>query len=157
MQKVTLAGRTFHAVENSTLQHAIASCAMLQRMGLSDLVPRPGEADSAFRDRLMNSLVTSGELLPLLGHLMMPATKKGAEWTPFMAVQTAKFLGALKTPEDKAKLTGLIIDVTLFFCSAAIGSILTSQRFSPSAAAAMNLFQTAARVSSDTGVRLSAT
>ncbi len=156
MHKVTLAGRTFQEVTNSTLQHDIATCELLQRMGLSKLAEHAGEGDAALRDRIMSGMISSGELLPLLGHLLMPATKKGVDWTPQMAQETAKFFAALNTPEDKAALTGLIVEVALFFCSAAIGSMLTSQRFSPAAASTLQLFQTAARVSSDTGVRLSA-
>ncbi len=150
MQKITLGGRSFKPVTHSTLEHDIATCEMLQRMGMADLTARSGETDRQLQDRIMSGVVKSGELLPLLGHLIMPTAKN--EWTPEMAIETAVFLGALKNPKDKATLLGLIVELALFFCKVALGCILTSQKSFPLAAETINMFLSAGRVNTETGV-----
>ena len=123
-----LDGKEFRQITESTLEHDGHTVAMLRTMGFGE--SKIGETEVQMKDRVLAAVVSSGYMLPLLGHLLIPAEIKDLDWTPEIAQETAKYLAGVHSPEAKSFVTTQIVQMAVFFCQAAVASLLISQKSS---------------------------
>jgi hypothetical protein len=127
MKAVSISGREFKAVTDSTLEHDMWTVQQLDRSGVRNIVMEDGESPDEFVSRMLTQLMVSGAIFDLLGGLLMPAELKGTDWTPEMAVETGK-LFARTTGADKAIIRGQIAGAMEVFLAQGLLSSLRSRR-----------------------------
>jgi hypothetical protein len=123
---LTIGGRQFKAVTQSTLRHDYLTQAQILKAGLHRLEMLAEETADEFALRVMRKAALDGEIFLLLGHLLMPVEREGKEWTPQMAEQTAEFLGNVTEPKDKAVLKAQIGSVLSSFFANGLSSLSVS-------------------------------
>jgi len=138
-----IAGRTFLEIEDSTIEQDLAFQALVKEAGLDSLELRPGQSPESFASELLDGLVRSRTSLKMLGCLLIPADKvplqrrrinPGEAWTPEVAEETTRFLGACMDPRDKARIRNLILSLLLGFFGSGADSSPTSMTSSRRAA-----------------------
>ena len=141
----TLGGRTFLTMQESTVKQDLTFLALIHDAGIEEIQMQGDEAPGDYALRLLNTVVGTGVLLPLLGCLLVPAELvprkrrwqrrhlAGEVWTPELGDATAAFLGELRGEEDKAKIRSLILTLLLHFFESGITSLWTSQTSSDEA------------------------
>ena len=132
-EKHTLGGRTFLPLRESTVEQDFRFLALVGRARISDVVMQPGERPEAFARRLLDVTIESGVILDLLGCLLVPEElapqdrDAGEVWTPEVGQETARFLGQLRDPKDKAEVRGLVLSLLVSFFESGIVSLWTSR------------------------------
>lgn len=127
-----IGGRGFLAIEGSTVAQDLKFLELISRSGIESVVPAEGEPAEALAGRLLAAVVASGTLLDFLGCLLIPeevapATgEPGETWTPEIGAETARFLGQLRSPPDKAQVRSLILTLLISFFELGIASWGTS-------------------------------
>jgi hypothetical protein len=135
----TIAGKTFVPVGESTVEQDFQFLALIKRARIEEVVMAPGESAEAFARRLLEVTIESGVVLDLLGCLLVPEEKvpgdqpPGEAWTPEMGRETARFLGQLRNPTDKAEVRGLVLSLLVSFFESGIVSLWSSQTSSKEA------------------------
>lgn len=135
MRRITLGGRAFVSVGESTLAHDIRFVELVAKAGLSAFSLRDGEPAEDFARRLMDQLMATGRALDLLACLMVPepeeGTAPGSTWTLDLAAETARFLGALTDPGDKGQIHALLAELLRDFFESGLVSLTSSRPSSP--------------------------
>ena len=132
-QKHTLGGRTFLTVAESTVEQDFHFLSLVKRARIDEITMQPGETPEAFARRLLEATVESGAILELLGCLLVPEEAAptdrdpGEVWTRQMGQETARFLGQLRSPEDKATVRSLVLSLLVSFFESGIVSLWTSK------------------------------
>ena len=132
-EKHTLGGHTFLPLRESTVEQDFRFLALVGRARISDVVMQPGERPEAFARRLLEVTIESGVILDLLGCLLVPEEiapgdrDPGEVWTPEVGQETARFLGQLHDPKDKAEVRGLVLSLLVSFFESGIVSLWTSR------------------------------
>lgn len=129
VQTITISGREFKAVTDSTLEHDVWTVQQLDRAGLRNLVMEDGEKPDEFVNRILMKLMLAGDVFELLGGLLMPAELNGKEWTPDIASETGR-LFASATGEDKATVKRQIAGAMEVFLAQGLLSSIRSRRSS---------------------------
>lgn len=130
--KHTIGGRTFLPLRESTVEQDFRFLALVKRARIDEVVMQPGESPEVFARRLLEVTIESGAILDLLGCLLIPEDKApqdrdpGEVWTPEMGQETARFLGQLRDPKDKAEVRGLVLSLLVSFFESGIVSLWTS-------------------------------
>jgi len=131
-QKHTIGGRTFLPLRESTVEQDFRFLALIKRARIDEVVMQPGESPEAFARRLLEVTIESGMILDLLGCLLVPEDiapqdrDPGEVWTPEVSQETARFLGQLRDPKDKAEVRGLVLSLLVSFFESGIVSLWTS-------------------------------
>ena len=131
-EKRILGGRTFLTIRESTIEQDFRFLALVKQARIDEVVMQPGESPEAFARRLLEVTIESGAILDLLGCLLVPEDKAprdrdpGEAWTPEMGQETARFLGQLRDPKDKAEVRGLVLSLLVSFFESGIVSLWTS-------------------------------
>lgn len=131
-EKHTLGGRTFLPLRESTVEQDFRFLALVGRARIDEVVMQPGERPEAFARRLLEATIESGVILDLLGCLLIPEElaprdrDPGEVWTPEVGQETARFLGQLRDPKDKAEVRGLVLSLLVSFFESGIVSLWTS-------------------------------
>jgi hypothetical protein len=131
-EKHTIGGRTFLPLRESTVEQDFRFLALIKRARIDEVVMQPGESPEAFARRLLEVTIESGVILDLLGCLLIPADiapqdrDPGEVWTPVIGQETARFLGQLRDPKDKAEVRGLVLSLLVSFFESGIVSLWTS-------------------------------
>ena len=131
-QKHTIGGRTFLPLRESTVEQDFRFLALIKRARIDEVVMQPGESPEAFARRLLEVTIESGMILDLLGCLLVPEDiapqdrDPGEVWTPVVGQETARFLGQLRDPKDKAEVRGLVLSLLVSFFESGIVSLWTS-------------------------------
>ena len=131
-QKHTLGGRTFLPLRESTVEQDFRFLALIKRARVDEVVMQPGESPEAFARRLLEVTIESGVILDLLGCLLVPEDvaprdrDPGEVWTPQVGEETARFLGQLRDPRDKAEVRSLVLSLLVSFFENGIVSLWTS-------------------------------
>jgi len=131
-QKHTIGGRTFLPLRESTVEQDFRFLALVGRARIDEVVMQPGESPEAFARRLLEVTIESGVILDLLGCLLVPEDiapqdrDPGEVWTPVVGQETARFLGQLRDPKDKAEVRGLVLSLLVSFFEGGIVSLWTS-------------------------------
>ena len=132
-EKHTIGGRTFLPLRESTVEQDFRFLALVGRARISDVVMQPGERPEAFARRLLEVTIESGVILDLLGCLLIPEElapgdrDPGEVWTSEIGRETARFLGQLRDPKDKAEVRGLVLSLLVSFFESGIVSLWTSR------------------------------
>ncbi len=131
-EKHTLGGRTFLPLRESTIEQDFRFLALVKQARIDEVIMQPGEGPEDFARRLLEVTIESGAILDLLGCLLIPEDlapqdrDPGEVWTPEMGRDTARFLGRLRAPEDKAEVRGLVLSLLVSFFESGIVSLWTS-------------------------------
>lgn len=128
-ERHVLGGRAFLAIGESTIEQDLHFLALVKKAKIDQVVMRPGESAESYARRLLEATVESGTILDLLGCLLVPEDAAprdrdpGEVWTLEMGEETARFLGRLRAPEDKATLRGLVLSLLVSFFEHGIVSL----------------------------------
>ena len=131
-QKHELGGRAFLPIGESTVEQDFRFLSLIKRARIDEVVMQPDESAEAFARRLLEVTIESGVILDLLGCLLVPEDiapgdrDPGEAWTPEIGRQTARFLGRLKDPKDKAEVRSLVLSLLVSFFESGIVSLWTS-------------------------------
>ena len=131
-EKHVLGGRAFLTVAESTVEQDFRFLALIKRARIDEVLMEPGESPEAFARRLLEVTIESGVILDLLGCLLVPEDiasrdrDPGEAWTRQMGEETARFLGQLRDPRDKAEVRGLVLSLLVSFFESGIVSLWTS-------------------------------
>ncbi len=138
-----LGGRSFLTVQDATVEQDFLFLELIQKCHIDRIVQSEGEDAAEFSERILGALVGDGAVLKLLGCLLVPAAaptrRRGFRrdttiaWTPEIGEETARFLGGLKTPEDKAKIRALVLTLLVHFFENEIVSLWTTKTSSDGA------------------------
>ncbi len=130
-QKHILGGRTFLPLRESTVEQDFRFLALIKRARVDEVVMQLGESPEAFARRLLEVTIESGVILDLLGCLLVPAElapgdrDPGEVWTSEIGKETARFLGQLQDPKDKAEVRSLVLSLLVSFFESGIVSLST--------------------------------
>ena len=139
LEKHVLGGRTFLTVRESTVEQDFRFLALVKRARIDEITIQPRESPEVFARRLLEATVESGAILDLLGCLLVPEETAprdrdpGETWTREMGEETARFLGRLREPEDKARVRSLVLSLLVSFFESGIVSLWTSKTSSTEA------------------------
>ncbi len=159
-QKHVLGGRTFLPIGESTVEQDFRFLALIKRARIDEVLMDPGESPESFARRLLEVTIESGVILDLLGCLLIPEDTApqdrdpGEVWTRQMCEETARFLGQLRDPKDKAEVRSLVLSLLVSFFESGIVSLWNSTTSSAEAIPAPKN-QNAAPGGTDPGPNLS--
>lgn len=143
MDRYILGGRAFVHVGESTVEHDLHFLALKAQARLDSAAMAEGESYAAYAERLLDEILASGRVLPILGCLLVPEPTDGKppgdSWTPELAKETEDFLRTLKAPADKALIHGLITTVLIDFFQSGLVSLKTSATSSSASASPKGL------------------
>lgn len=131
-QKHVLGGRTFLPIGESTVEQDFRFLALIKRARIDEVLMDPGESPESFARRLLEVTIESGVILDLLGCLLIPEDTApqdrdpGEVWTRQMGEETARFLGQLHDPRDKAEVRSLVLSLLVSFFESGIVSLWNS-------------------------------
>jgi len=133
VEKHVIGGRTFLTVRESTVAQDFHFLGLVSRAGIDRITMGENEQPEDFARRLMELAVRSGAVLELMGCLILPEDhapkdgEPGEAWTLEMCKETARFLGGLKSEEDKAAIRGLVLSLLISFFESGIVSLWSSK------------------------------
>jgi hypothetical protein len=130
-EKLSLGGREYVHAGVGPLRQDLFLMAQARHAGLTDAALRDGEAPEEFAARLLDSCITSGRALLLLGGMLLPAGSKPEDWTEEMAHATAAHLGSVTEQADKVKVQAELVSALLGFFENGLASWIASTRSSP--------------------------
>ena len=122
-----LGGRRFVSVGESTVEHDDWFMVRLEKAGLVEVMMGEHEKADDFAVRVLRDVLRSGCTNELIGSLIIPEGNTGLDWTPAMATETANFIGALHTPEDKAVRRELVTSLLIHFFANGLVSLVRSR------------------------------
>ncbi len=138
-----LGGHSFLTVQDATVEQDFLFLELIHNCHIDRIVQSEGEDAAEFSERILGALIGDGAVLKLLGCLLVPAAKPtrrlgfrrdtAIAWTPEIGEETARFLGGLKTPEDKAKIRALVLTLLVHFFEHEIVSLWTTKTSSDGA------------------------
>lgn len=114
-EPLTIGGARWRVIRNSTLEHDFSAMRAARAIGVDAAGLLPGETPEAFAERLLFQVIDSGGIFRLLGCLLLPVDVPDDHWTPEEAERTETFLKALRDPEDKTAVRGLVSSLLLGF------------------------------------------
>ncbi len=132
-EKHILGGRTFLPVTESTVEQDFRFLALVKQARIDEITMAQGESPEDFARRLLETTIENGVILDLLGCLLVPEDRApqdrdpGEVWTRQMGDETARFLGGLRSPKDKAEVRGLVLSLLVSFFDSGIVSLWTSK------------------------------
>lgn len=143
-KRIVLAGRVFVPVGESTVAHDIEVMRLLKVAGLDDPRLRTGESPEAFGWRVLQALIETKALLPLVACLIVPESAaprrrgflrawledlgivreaaRAEGWTNALQAETAAFLGALDEPADKQLVYQVVAELLFPFLKTGLAS-----------------------------------
>lgn len=133
---ITIAGRAFRPVVETTIEHDLWTMERIRRAGLTEMILKPGEDPEDYSRRLLYRLIESGAAMEMLAGFLVPAEIDPLDWTPAIALESASIFRRASKPEDKATIQAKLIDLLLDFLQAGIVSARITERFSPRVEAA---------------------
>lgn len=132
---VTLGGRVFWRIEESTVEHDFWMMAQLQEAKLDKLDLPAGIAPEEAVDLMLERVVASGKTLLLLAGLLIPAGMAATDWTPEVAQGIHDHLRRLTDLQDKEQIKPLVASMLTVFFAAGLASVRISPRSSSEAGA----------------------
>lgn len=129
-------------MQETTVQQDMLFLELVRNAGIDGLTMEPEEPPEEFAERLLGALVADGNVLKLLGCLLVPPAivpRRGVRrilrapgetpraWSPELCEETASYLGTLTSPEDKAKVRNLVLTLLAHFFESGIVSLWTTE------------------------------
>ena len=130
---ITLGGRTFVHLGESTAQHDDWFMGRVREAGLDRVLLEIGEDPDQFARRILYQASGSGKVFEMIGALIVPEGMADASWTPEVALDTARFVGQLCDPEDKQRINNLTVTLLIGFFLGGLTSLETSKTSSTDA------------------------
>ena len=130
MEKITIGGRTFVPVTNSTIEHDFYLMSHIRGAGLDRIAIEDGEPPDDFAVRLLGEVISSGRVFKVLGGLFLPEKISSLDWTPEMAEETAAFLKRISEPRDKLEVQKQVINLLIDFFQSGLASLTISRNSS---------------------------
>ena len=130
MEKITIGGRTFVPVKNSTIEHDFYLMSHIRGAGLDRIALGEDEAPDDFAVRLLGEVISSGRVFKVLGGLFLPEKISSLDWTPEMAEETAAFLKRISEPRDKLEVQKQVISLLIDFFQSGLASLRISRKSS---------------------------
>lgn len=129
--EIRLGGRIFvtvnYAVISSINEHYIFK--LMRETGLDRVVPvGDDESDQAYLSRLHTALIDTLQTHELIAGYLLPMGKGESDWSLKLAAETARFLKALQSPDDKAEINRLAMAAIFDFFRQGLDSLNDSQR-----------------------------
>lgn len=118
-----LGGRDYVPVTQSTLEHDLHYLKLRTRAGFDHLEKIETESWDDYAVRLLDRVVATGQILPLLGCLLIPAGTDPMSWTPELGRETAERLGRIGRPGEKDVVRALALSLLLDFFEHAPASL----------------------------------
>ena len=125
---VTISGRKFKPVANSTMRHDVFTQGQIEKCGLARLEKYADESPDEFAMRVYRTSILSGDVFLLLGCLLMPAEQDPLAWSVAMARETADVMANASAPEDKASIQAQICSALAAFFANGLSSLKISRR-----------------------------
>jgi hypothetical protein len=125
-EKITLGGRSFRVVEQSTCAHDTWAMGIVRRAGLERLELLQGESPEEFAWRAFGNVIDAGALYELLGAFLIPVEVPDLKWTPGLAAETGKFFGDRSEPEEKERVRALVLSTVFPFLKDGLASFASS-------------------------------
>lgn len=112
---IDIGGLRLRPVKDGTLEHDLHYMQLYAKAGLREVEQESGETPEAFSTRVLGRLFAAGVVLEMLGTLLIPEDMDSEKWTPAIAQDTARKLGAMRDPEVKKQIEGFIAHLVLDF------------------------------------------
>lgn len=126
----TLGGRLFKLTANSTIEHDYLTMDCIRAAGLDVLQMGADQHPEDFVRELLHQVHKSGQLFPLLAHLILPAEVAGKDWTPAVALTTAAFIKQLTSDADKQTVRDQVVAMLISFFQNGLVSLRTFPSYS---------------------------
>lgn len=120
--RITIGGRHFKHVEETTLRQDISTQALIQKAQLGRLELLQAESPDDYVLRILRTAAGNCDVLLLIAHLVVPEESKTQDWSPESAREVATFLGALTEKDDKNRIQGLLVNALVSFVQAGLVS-----------------------------------
>jgi hypothetical protein len=117
---ITLGGRKFRAIQESTVEHDIEVRALMHEAGFDVLAKRKDETADDFVVRMLGQMSASRKDADFAAALLVPDDLDDVEWNPEVAAMTAAFIKKLTAQVDKLVLRSLTIELLGGFISAGL-------------------------------------
>jgi hypothetical protein len=130
MESITINGKNFKPVTNSTMRHDIWVQGQIEKTGVMHIAIWEGELPEEYAMRVFRQAAMNGDVFLLLGGLLMPAELDPVSWTMEMAEATAKHLGNVTSDTDKAIVQMQINSALTSFFVTGLSSLMISPRSS---------------------------
>lgn len=127
-EHISLGGKEFEQIGNSTAEHDDWLAGALSRAGLRPL-PKIGEHEQPldYAERMLVHLQQTGERFRVLGALLIPVGLDSMKWTPKLGLETAEHCRKLGAPADKKKLDNLTLQLLFDFFVEGVASWMSSK------------------------------
>jgi len=132
MRTVTIAGRKFKPVTDSTIEHDVWTMELIKKCGLDVIEMYAGEAAEEFAHRVFMQASKDMAVFDLLGGLLMPIAIKPENWTPELAHETGRHFALVCDPEEKKAIRSLIAEALMGFFAKGLSRLKTSPKSSKS-------------------------
>src|SRR5690348_15785244 len=126
MEQLTIGGRAFRAIAESTLGHDIWLMQRVRAAQLYDFPMRAGETATDFAQRLLDHALASPAFFELVAGIILPADVADMDWKPAVAEDTAQFLAGLQGHEGKLQARNLVLTVLVPFLQSGLASLTVS-------------------------------
>jgi hypothetical protein len=118
----TLGGRDFESAGVSTIEQDLAYWRVAKASGLDSIEQLEGEGGEEFGERLLNRVIATEQVLPLLGCMLVPEGTPDGGWTPELSREVQAHLKGLTAPEDKARFRAIVLSTLIDFFESGMGS-----------------------------------
>jgi hypothetical protein len=117
MKTIHISGREFRFVGNDIeSSHYHWVMAYLWPCKVEQVVRHTGEDDDAYSLRIYTRIAQHPEFFKMMGGLIVPAELSEVEWSPWVAIDTGKFLSEISEIRDRVAFTRQAVDAVISFC-----------------------------------------
>jgi len=124
--EITVGGRKLRQVLTSTVRHDLHLMNQIRKSGISEIIKHAEESAEEFANRLLNQLIQSQALIPVLASCFIDAERTDLDWSPESSEQLAQFLEGLTDKEDKSTVFAFAVRLVMDFFEQGVVSLRTS-------------------------------
>jgi hypothetical protein len=146
-QIIELGGKSYRAIEVSTVEHDFTVMQLLVETGLDKVSKAEGESADDFAIRVLRTVMASGKSFDLLGAFLIPADIPDLDWTPELGVVTRQFVSKIADPAEKLLVRNALVTMLLSFSEAGLFSWTDSRESSSEEEVAARLQTTTEKLS----------
>lgn len=135
MAELTLQGKRFKPVKNSTFEHDCWLIRKQNESGIGNIQMFEGETPSQLAHRYTQEAFSSPKVMELFGGLIMPADIAPEMWTPEMAVETTQYIKGITDPDSKRLMFSQVAALVADFFLSGVSALKISRKYSGEAQA----------------------
>jgi hypothetical protein len=83
---------------------------------VEQVVRLDGEDDDSYAQRIYTRIAGHPEFYKMIGGLIVPAELSESQWSPWVAIDTGKFLSEISEITDRVAFTRQAVDAVISFC-----------------------------------------